>query len=178
MESRFLDLHKSMMDEGVMLYFNGPFSQRVIETLGGRLREEFATVHSSMGLKVFSIFVELAQNVIRHAYAGEAEEAESGAIMVSRKEGGFHIWCGNLVANGEVAGIAEQLDEIARLDKDGLKDLYKQKRQKDRDTSRRGAGLGLIEIARKVSAPLDYAVEPINDETSFFSLTATVKNKE
>lgn len=175
MEKRLNDLRKNLMDEGVILYFNGPFSQRVIETLGGRLRTEFDHNDPARGLNVFAIFVELAQNVIRYAYTDDSESAESGVIMVSRHPDGISIWCGNRVAKANVPSIAAQLDEIAQLDEQGLKTLFKQKRQQARDANQRGAGLGLIEIARKVSTPLDYAIEPVDEQVSFFSLTATVK---
>jgi hypothetical protein len=37
-----------------------------------------------------------------------------------------------------------------------------------------GAGVGLIEMARKASRPLEYSVEKIDDKFSFFELRVIV----
>jgi hypothetical protein len=38
-----------------------------------------------------------------------------------------------------------------------------------------GAGLGLIDIAKKTGSKLSYQFKELNDEVSFFILTSTIK---
>jgi hypothetical protein len=38
----------------------------------------------------------------------------------------------------------------------------------------KGAGLGFIEMARKVSLPIEYEFVPMEDDYSFFCLKATI----
>ena len=60
------------------------------------------------------------------------------------------------------------------LDATGLKALYKEERRKPRAEDALGAGLGLIDMARKTSVPLEYQVQPVDGNTVFFNLKAVV----
>jgi len=42
----------------------------------------------------------------------------------------------------------------------------------------KGAGLGLIEIARRATAPISYRFDPINDEMSYFSMYVEIAQEE
>ena len=42
------------------------------------------------------------------------------------------------------------------------------------DNTVTGAGLGLIDIARKSSEPLKASLQPVSDELSFISLSAVI----
>ena len=56
----------------------------------------------------------------------------------------------------------------------GLKVLYKEQRRKPVMDNASGAGLGLIDMARKASQPLAYEVQEIDNNTAFFTLKAVV----
>ena len=61
------------------------------------------------------------------------------------------------------------------MDKAALKAAYKtQLRQPRDDSAASGAGLGLIDVARKSSQPLIAALSPINTAQVFFSLRAVI----
>ena len=46
--------------------------------------------------------------------------------------------------------------------------------RKPKSESATGAGLGLIDMARKATAPLEYSLHAIDDGLSFFSLRVAV----
>jgi len=57
------------------------------------------------------------------------------------------------------------------LDKQELRQFYKEKMRSDNDNPEsQGAGLGLIEIARRATAPIGYSFEPISDGLSYFTV--------
>ncbi|MBW2011613.1 MAG: hypothetical protein JRI32_08240, partial [Deltaproteobacteria bacterium] len=62
-------LYGKFKDDGVIFCFSGPVSQVMLESLGETLRKKmqhdlivFSTIH-----KVFSIFIEQAQNILNYS---------------------------------------------------------------------------------------------------------------
>ena len=74
----------------------------------------------------------------------------------------------------DVSPLVAKIEQLRTLDAAGLKALYKEQRRKPLTDEACGAGLGLIDMARKTSQPLEYQVQPINDKTAFFTLQAVV----
>ena len=69
----------------------------------------------------------------------------------------------------------DRVDALGRLDKVGLKSLYKEQLRKPREEGVvTGAGLGLIDIARKSSEPLQASLDELGGGKAFFTLRATI----
>lgn len=81
---------------------------------------------------------------------------------------------GNLIYKQDVEALSTKIDEIAGQDKAGLKKLYKEQMKKAIPPGSTGAGLGLIDMARRASKPLQYSVVSLDDEISFFTLKVYV----
>ena len=64
---------------------------------------------------------------------------------------------------------------LALLDKAQLKAAYKEQLRKPREaTASTGAGLGLLDIARRSSAPLAASLTELTEKRAFLSLRATI----
>ncbi|WP_042695872.1 DUF6272 family protein, partial [Azospirillum sp. B506] len=72
--------------------------------------------------------------------------------------------------SGDVPGLSAMLDRLRGQDKAGLKAIYKEQSRKPREAGASGAGLGLIDMARKATRPLEYSLRPVDDAYYFFSL--------
>jgi hypothetical protein len=70
--------------------------------------------------------------------------------------------------------IREKIEGIRNLSKEELKLLYRERRRQAPEPGSKGAGLGLIEMARKAGKPIDYSFAPIDEDSSFFSLKVVV----
>ncbi len=94
-----LAFYETMNREGVVLYFNGPISQSVVEGIGDMMRRKMAYEENGMQLaqKVFAVLVEQMQNVICYAKEHEGPPAE--------KEKDDAGWCGN--ASGVAVGACQ-----------------------------------------------------------------------
>ena len=66
------------------------------------------------------------------------------------------------------------VEELGEMDAVELKRCYKQQLRKPREDGSRGAGLGLIDMARKSCQPLQSNLTPLSDQQSFFCITATI----
>jgi hypothetical protein len=128
-------------------------------------------------MDVFAVYIEMTQNISHYTRAKGWNEQEAGAtVVVSRDEDGRYIVsAGNLIESADGENLVSSIARLAELDKAGLKAAYKEQLRRPRDAERpSGAGLGLIDIARKSSAPLQASLQPVANGRSFFSLRAVI----
>ncbi len=181
MEINLLDLQKLLQNYGVLISFSGRFTQAIIEELGDAVKKYLETEATSQNdtYNVFSVFIEQTQNIKnyssqqRDSLLGE-KIANSGIVAIGKSEDGYFVSSGNLVENDAIDRLTARLDEILTLDKAGLKKLYKEQMKKVMPIDCGGAGLGLIDMARRSSKPLNYSVVKLDDQISFFTLKAYV----
>jgi hypothetical protein len=121
--------------------------------------------------RFFFVAVECIQNIIRHQ---EGKGPEEVCIMAFSSPGNYYrIATGNHVARENAGLLKKQLDELMELDDTQLHERYRNKLSENSISEKGGAGLGLIEIARKSDNIKYYMKE---EETfTFFSIEVTVK---
>ncbi len=173
--SRLLELKSGLEVEGIKICYVGPVSQGILQEIGESVKSSIETgVDSSIGEKVFSVFVEQVQNIMK--YSSEIEKVEndteirSGISIIGEMKGKVYCATGNKVTNEIVTNISEKLDKLKTMDKSELKTLYKEKMRKGPDPGSKGAGLGFIEMARRSSEPLEYHISKLDENHSFFAL--------
>ncbi|MBF0565834.1 MAG: hypothetical protein HQK89_11370 [Nitrospirae bacterium] len=182
---KLLDLKNYLDGKGVFLYFNGRISHDLLIQLGDTLKQELKReeVESNTIVKVFSMFIEQMQNVVRYSAPGETNvppapaHFQVGVVSVGYDGNYYFVASGNRVPATDVNRIREKLEKIRSMDKDQLKVYYKEMRKKDIPEDSVGAGLGFIEMARKADKPLEFEFSELNDRESFFSLI-TLINRE
>lgn len=175
------DIRRTLTDGGILICFNGPFSHSIIEELGKAVNRylESAEVKKSAMMDVFSVFIEATQNVRNYAHRPDVTEAErprlnTGIIVIARQGEHYVVHSGNCVRREHGDELLRKLDAIAGLDKAGLKLLYKEKLRQEVPPGSQGAGLGLIDMARKATEPLAYTLVPEEDGYAFFSLQVVI----
>ncbi len=164
--------------EGVMICFNGAFAHTIIEEIGNALRRylQEQEERKSSALDVFAVYIEQAQNI--RAYLARKQFHEPGAanaiIVIARKGDRYVVSSGNIVEAADQPGLAGRLEEIRGTDAAGLRRLFKERLRSDTRSPNGGAGMGLIEVAKRCAEPLEYAFHPVDAGHSFFCLTAVV----
>ncbi len=172
-------MRESYNRQQIMLCFNGPISRSLIEEIGNALRNYLTAEHAhpSSAMDVFAVYIEMTQNIRHYAKVKHWSDQEAGAtVVVARDEQGrYVISAGNLIESADGEVLLASISELADLDKAQLKSLYKEQLRKPRDGQLvSGAGLGLIDIARKSSEPLSASLKPVSDGRSFISLRAVI----
>jgi hypothetical protein len=181
--SDLADLRETMHDRGVMFCFSGYMTETILTGIAGAVRQklevEDADRRTMKGL--FSIFIELVQNVIRYStekYEKQVEDSlidlRYGVITVGRRGSSYYVACGNMISNHDVERLRVGLDRILELDKEGLKSLYKETLKGPTPETSKGAGVGFIEIARRAPNGFTYDIKPVDDEYSFFAVKADI----
>lgn len=174
-------LRNQMRDDGIAFCFTGFMTEDVLLGIGRALRQkmEIDSVDRNTAKGLYSIFVELVQNVIRYSAEAHPEEGDPdlfdlryGVLAVGTKEDRHFIACGNMVENIHVERLTEGLEHIQSLDRDGVKKLYKKTLKGDVPEGSKGAGVGFIEIARRAGNGFEFNFERADDRRSFFTVTA------
>ncbi|WP_336694865.1 SiaB family protein kinase [Delftia acidovorans] len=184
----FAHLRAQAEHNGLLLYYAGTFNPNVIQAAADTLKCRLASEDgsSSAKRKLFSTFIEMAQNVLHYAAPlpalqteqghGSSEPVAQGAIGVGRidapagaadagadqAQARFWIACSNAVRREHVPRLAAKLDAVRAMSHPEIKAAYKaQLHNTDHSASddiSRGAGLGWLTIARDASAPLQYHI--------------------
>jgi len=133
---------------------------------------------SKVKKRMFNIMVECLQN-LHHHITKPAQEAgkdlPSVIVMVAKNVTGYSIITGNFMRDEEVDSLKNRLEEINKMSKDEIKDLYKTVLSDGKMSDKGGGGLGMIDIARKSGEKLDFGFIPFGEDQSFFSLNVKVK---
>ena len=177
------NLRSYMQHNGIMFCFSGFMTEEVLTGIGAALKKkleiEDADRQTSRGL--FSIFVELVQNVIRYSAEKQVREDEPqlldlryGVLTVGRAEDEYFVACGNLITNADAKRLGDDLAHIRNLDREGLKALYKETLKGETPEGSKGAGVGFIEIARRAKRGFEFDFHAVDDDRCFFTLKAFI----
>ncbi|MFP4393472.1 MAG: SiaB family protein kinase [Desulfohalobiaceae bacterium] len=181
MQKEVHQFYQQLQEKGIIFSFSGPISQSLLEGIGQTLKQKMSLEETSTNIiqKVFSIFVELMQNIINYsAQRVPTEEAEQeisyGVLLVGKEGEHFYIISGNYIEQEQEAALKDKLSSIQSMDKAELKQFYKQQRRSQVEDASKGAGLGFIEMARKASQPIEFEIADMEDGYSFFVVKAVI----
>ena len=161
-----------------LLCFNGPISRSLIEEIGNALKNYLDAEHTrpAEAMDVFSVYIEMIQNI--RQYALQCNDAEASAtVAIDRGDaGGYVVSAGNMVETAHGQRLVALVERLAAMDKAALKAEYKAQLHKPRVPGTvTGAGLGLIDIARRASRPLQASLSPHSEDgRAFFSLSVAI----
>ncbi|MFH1050208.1 MAG: SiaB family protein kinase [bacterium] len=181
-DAEYYKYYKAMNDRNIDLAFKGPFSHEILLSLADTLMDSLSRDNETVRIakKVFAIFVELTQNI--RDYSSEVmvfngKEVGTGLIVLQELEDYFILLSGNRIKNFEVDKIRDYVNQLNSLDKDELKQLYKQKLSQDR-AQENGGGVGFISILRKSESTLEIEMEQIDEEFSFFVVFTKISKED
>lgn len=173
-------LMETLNREDILICFAGPFSHSIIEELGTAVKRylEAEQVTKSSMMSVFSTFIEQTQNVRNYAASREGRDNGlhyfgNGIVVIGKTGDHYVVSSGNFITREDAAPLASRLEHLGKLDRDGLKAAFKD-RLRSNPPAGSGAGLGLLQMARTATRPLEFSVKEIDERLAFFSLKATI----
>lgn len=167
-------LRNTLMEQQILLCFNGPFTAGLIEEIGRALRNHMQDLEESPSsvTDVFSVYIEMTQNIRNYMVKSQIKDSNAiSSIVVSLTEDGHYaVSAGNIVHDADGVVLSKRVAELAAMDKAQLKTLFKTQLRQPRESLQGSAGLGLIDMARKATHPLSCDLRPAAEGFSFFSL--------
>lgn len=162
---------KKIKDSNIVMIYKGDFARDSIMPIIAILEEQMkALTEDSKSKSFFLILVEMLQNISRHAYD---VVDRSGIFMITDNGGKIGVHAGNIVSTEDKRFLDEKIKELNGLDPLDLKKLYKTTLREGSFSEKGGAGLGLIEVARKTSEPMIGRFDELGKDTHFFTYSVT-----
>lgn len=167
------------------IIYSGPMWQDGIKGIAEMVRNHLShdKLPENSAKKVFSVFIEQLTNVLMYSaekenYAMPGEEAvevSTGMLVLGQKGSKYFIQTGNVIRRERMTFIKDSIDHINSLDKQGLREFYRERLSAVNDNAEsKGAGLGLIEVARRATAPIGYSFKPMDENSVYFTLYVEV----
>lgn len=149
----------------IMLRYSGEFNQATVLLLGEAFRWSLESTAARVPArrKAFVVFVEMAQNIVHYARAVGSDELRIGTMELQVSDSGkVTLSCSNPVNPDQVDRIKAKLERVRALSPEEIRRAYRQQlhdETHESDQISRGAGLGLLTLAREASAPLEYRID-------------------
>lgn len=119
--------------------------------------------------------VECLQNITKHQDKIKDTFGEESAILViQKKDKKYYITTGNVIENFHISKLTGQLEKVNSLTADELKAYYQEMLINGEISTKGGAGLGLIAMARKTGTKLIYDFHKVNETISYFYLKTEI----
>lgn len=146
-------LHTFMQDRKTLFCYSGPMNEDLLTTISNPVRHQLSDKETEevVAKRVFGVFIEQAQNIIRYSHHKTKATGDSiGTIAISVADDGFLIEAVNVVDPSKKGILEASLIELSVKDQKELRELYKKRLRDGPPEDSRGAGLGFIEMARRV----------------------------
>ena len=174
------EIYQQACREDIILSFRGgitdDFMASVFSIMESRL--DGTPAEQRLRKKVNAILVECLQNVYHHMEAppGEtAEDSRSAMFLVCRNAGNrYSIVTGNFIRHENAGKLKEKIDQVNAMTQEERIRHYRESLSNAELSAKGGAGLGMIDMARKSGNRIEYSFDKASNDLSFFSLIVTI----
>ena len=175
-------VQKFVQEDGIVfLTYGGFLSQALISGMTEALEQEAEDSNLTMGdsNNIFTIFIELSQNMMNYSKDKDKDELRSGGLIVVSKDKNenYYINSQNIIASQDKEKIEPTLTKISSLSRDEIKKEYRELRRSGKNTHGKGGGIGFYEIAKRCDA-IKFEFTQINEQRYYFNFqTKIITNK-
>ena len=172
----------------INIVYSGPMWENGVKGLADLVRAHLSgdAISKRAEKAIFAVFIEQVTNVLMYSenkarFPGEGNETvekPTGMLILGSKEGTYFIQTRNQIKADSVDYITNKIDHLNTLDKKELRAFHKEKmRSENENPDSKGGGLGLIEIARRATAPIGYKFETTDAQTVYFTMYAEISQE-
>lgn len=160
---------------GTLLSYIGPVDSAGMEGLLSLAEKSTAAAGGRTLMKrIGNVLIECLQNVMRHGLIEEDGFTQLYLALESTPLG-FQVQCGNVVNTPMREILSERLSEINGMPEEDLRKAYIETLCNGQMSSKGGAGLGLLSLAKKANGPIEYRFESMDEDRELFTLTVTIR---
>ena len=174
------EVQKLVENDGIIfLSYGGFLSQALISSMTEALEKEAeaSDVGMSVSSNIFTIFIELSQNMMNYSKSISLEnnEIEPGGLIVVSKDndGNYYINSQNIVSNDDKNKMLPKLLEVTTLNRDDIKKRYRELRRSGKNAHEKGGGIGFYEIAKRCDK-IEYTFTKINENKLYFHIKTKI----
>ncbi len=166
------ELFKVMFTYDITYIYRGTFNTNITDSILNLTESSInqEDVPNKNKKRAYAIMVEGLQNITRHQEKELTNSERKSVFLIQRIEDNYYITTGNIIENQNIAPLVKQIETINQLSYPELKKYYKDVLNNGLVSEKGGAGLGLIDMAKKSKSNLSYYFKTIDETTSFFYL--------
>ncbi|HNS29243.1 MAG: SiaB family protein kinase [Tenuifilaceae bacterium] len=174
------NIYDEMIENGFSLVYLGEFSHGITKMFTSMAESDMEkqSEERSVQRKVFHVMVETLQNMNKHSDEIRERKIGSGLFIIGKKLDTYYVITSNMVARKHKDALEKSLITVNNATQEELKEMYKKQIKEGQLSEKGGAGLGLIDIARKTGETLDYQFLQLDDENYFFILKVEINAKK
>lgn len=174
------NIYDEMIRNGFSIAYLGEFSHEVTKMFTSMTESDMErnSEERSVQRKVFHVMVETLQNMNKHSDELTDGNVGNGLFVIGKKNDTYSIITSNRVAREHRKNLENALISVNSATPEELKAMYKKQIRDGSISAKGGAGLGLIDIARKTGETLDYQFLQIDDDNYFFILKVEINAKK
>lgn len=175
-----LTIYEELLANGISLVYLGEFRQEITEMFAAMSEKEMERIDEdkSTRRKVYHSLVETLQNMNKHSdQITDKYHFKKGFFVIGKKDFTYYIITINKIEQSRVPELKNALDEVNSLTKAELKQRYKKQLVEGHLSEKSGAGLGLIDLARKSDGKLQYQFLALDEKYFLFMLKVEVMSK-
>ncbi|MCF6240027.1 MAG: DUF1987 domain-containing protein [Bacteroidales bacterium] len=161
--------------------YRGEFNIDITDNILSLAEESLKMSEQKLKIKkrVYFVMVEGLQNITRHQdLTTDDIPVKPGFFVLQRKKYSYYITTGNLIHRTNIELLQSQIETVQKLNREELNEYYKMHLDGGKLSEKGGAGLGLIEMARKSKGKLSYNFRQINDDYYYFYLLTEIPFEE
>lgn len=171
--NQLYSIEKVMDEKELILVYKDDISPQSLDRILALTEFKINTLieDRSYKKKMFNVLVEAVQNILKHGDRDPRLAVNYKSMLIIGKEKqGFFIITGNVLKKSKMLDLVTRLDNINGLNEVELRQLYNQTIQNNPFSEKGGAGLGLIDMARKTGNKISYAMKELDPEHYYVSL--------
>jgi hypothetical protein len=174
-----LTFYHEMMNNGITLVYLGEFNHEITKMFTSMAEDEMERKNEerSTKKKVYHVMVETLQNMNKHSDGISEDQVGKGLFIIGRKEETYYVLTSNRILAAKIPMLQNMIERINDSTIPELKQMYMKQIKEGKLSDKGGAGLGLIDIARKTGEKYQYQFLPIDETYCFFILKVEVKVK-
>ncbi len=168
------EFHK-MFNDNILILYKGTFDKNILAVFSNYI-EGIIKRYPAISKKIYSIFIELAQNIAYYSAEFDTIDGKQvgiGTLAIGEGANEYTFFTGNAIKNENLTKVVNKCKIINSMDKEALRKYRREQLNLppgDHDT----AHIGLIQVALTASNNLDVEITPFDNGFSFFSLKITV----
>ena len=174
-------IYDEMLSNGFSLVYFGEFSHEITKMFTSMAETDMEknSEERSVQRRVYHVMVETLQNMNKHSDdLKDDARVGGGMFIIGKKNDVYYVITSNKVKREHKENLETALNTVNNATLEELKDMYKKQIKEGRISEKGGAGLGLIDIARKTEEPLEYQFLQLDQDNFFFILKVEINAKK
>ncbi len=172
-----LNLYDEMRINGIELVYFGEIGHDITKSfaLMSDINLQKQEEAKNTQKKVYHILIETMQNLNKHSdWFCHKNNVGSGIFLIGRKKDKHFIITSNKILKSKKLALETYLNSLLNASLPDLDEMYDKQLKEGKISEKGGAGLGLIDIARKSNKQMQFQFLSLEDNSYLFILKAEI----